>query len=443
MNTKLKTSKGITLIALVITIIVLLILAGVSIAMLTGENGILTQAQNSQRETEIGEEKEQIALAYNGAIAEKQSTDVTADDLNRNFGYNDAKATATGSNPITVTFTESGRKYEIDENGNITEAGSGTTPEEPETESTLGTVTGTETSNTTVQDTLGNKVVVPAGFKVVNPTDNVENGIVIEDVNHGATAGSQFVWIPVGTIHTSSGDKTITLGRYVFNSDGTINTELSKTEPTDQLKTSSTSSYYYTEGLKDSSTTNAHAKDITTFISKVNITGGYYIGRYEARDGDATEARTTSTSDTNQLVCAASNFVYNYVTQPQAARLSQGMYSDSNFESDLVNSYAWDTAVVFIQECSGDTDYSRQNSLNTSLANKGTNNLETKDQVCNVYDMASNCREWSTETSTYASYPCVYRGGTYFYSDYYAAYRSSNNTAYGDDLDAFRPLLYL
>ena len=138
----------------ILNIIVLLILAGVSIAILTGENGILTQAQNSQRETEIGEEKEQIALAYNGAIAEKQSTDVTADDLNRNFGYNDTKATATGSNPITVIFTESGRKYEIDKNGNITEAGSGTTPEEPETESTLGIVTGTETSNTTVQDNL-------------------------------------------------------------------------------------------------------------------------------------------------------------------------------------------------------------------------------------------------------------------------------------------------
>ena len=47
-----KTSKGITLIALVITIIVLLILAGVSIAMLTGKNGIITQAQNAKNKTE-------------------------------------------------------------------------------------------------------------------------------------------------------------------------------------------------------------------------------------------------------------------------------------------------------------------------------------------------------------------------------------------------------
>ena len=52
MNNNLKNMKGITLIALVITIIVLLILAGVSIAMLTGQNGILTQAQNSKQATE-------------------------------------------------------------------------------------------------------------------------------------------------------------------------------------------------------------------------------------------------------------------------------------------------------------------------------------------------------------------------------------------------------
>ena len=46
--------KGITLIALVVTIVVLLILATVSIGMLTGENGIITQAQNSKEQTEIG-----------------------------------------------------------------------------------------------------------------------------------------------------------------------------------------------------------------------------------------------------------------------------------------------------------------------------------------------------------------------------------------------------
>ena len=65
MKENLKKQKGITLIALVITIIVLLILAGVSIAMLTGDNGILTQATNTKVEQSHGSVREGIALAYN------------------------------------------------------------------------------------------------------------------------------------------------------------------------------------------------------------------------------------------------------------------------------------------------------------------------------------------------------------------------------------------
>lgn len=61
----MKTNKGITLIALVITIVVLLILAGVSIAMLTGENGILTQANKAKKENENAtvDEKRKLAQA--------------------------------------------------------------------------------------------------------------------------------------------------------------------------------------------------------------------------------------------------------------------------------------------------------------------------------------------------------------------------------------------
>jgi len=65
----MKNQKGITLIALVITIIVLLILAGVSIAMLTGENGILTQANSSKSETNKAEATEKISLALNAVKA--------------------------------------------------------------------------------------------------------------------------------------------------------------------------------------------------------------------------------------------------------------------------------------------------------------------------------------------------------------------------------------
>ncbi len=65
-----KNQNGITLIALVITIIVLLILAGVSIAMLTGENGILKQAVRAGDETKLAEQKEQVTIAINALTSE-------------------------------------------------------------------------------------------------------------------------------------------------------------------------------------------------------------------------------------------------------------------------------------------------------------------------------------------------------------------------------------
>ena len=320
----------------------------------------------------------------------------------------------------------------------------------------LDTITGNETENTTVQDSLGNQVVVPAGFEVVNPKDNVEDGIVVRDKTHTNTAGSEFVWIPVGDIKTKNKGKiNIELKRYVFNEDGTVNEELTKIEPGDQLKTSSISGpYYYTEGLKNDETYNTHAKNIVDFKTKAGSSHGYYIGRYEARDKDSTAERTDSSSKTNQLVCTADNYVYNYVKQSQAATLSRGMYTGTPFESDLVNSYAWDTATLFLQTFDNRTNkdtlkvYSRQNSLNTgSLANKGTNNLAEAskiDKICNVYDMASNCIEWSTETFSY-NYPCTLRGSNYIPNSAYCctSYRGSSGTNNRGDNDSFRPILYL
>ena len=91
--------------------------------MLTGENGILTQAQNAKKQTSIAEEKEQIALAYNAVKAEEKGGTVTADKLDKELEKDGADATEEGTN-IKVTFRESKREYIIDENGNITEAGS-------------------------------------------------------------------------------------------------------------------------------------------------------------------------------------------------------------------------------------------------------------------------------------------------------------------------------
>ncbi len=98
MKTKIKNDmKGITLIALVITIIVLLILAGVSIAMLTGQNGILTQSQNAKEQTENSNNWEQVKLAVTAGKLENitKGTDLNT-AIQNELRKTDSAATVTG-----------------------------------------------------------------------------------------------------------------------------------------------------------------------------------------------------------------------------------------------------------------------------------------------------------------------------------------------------------
>ena len=109
-----ETQKGITLIALVITIIVLLILAGVSIAMLTGQNGILTQAQNAKTTTENKSAEEKVKLAVMGARADDGT--LTVGKLRTelaNYG-----GTVEGDT-FPVTATVDGKSFTVDANGNV------------------------------------------------------------------------------------------------------------------------------------------------------------------------------------------------------------------------------------------------------------------------------------------------------------------------------------
>ena len=158
----------------------------------------------------------------------------------------------------------------------------------------MGDITGEEKENTETQDSLGNKVVVPAGFKVVNPHDNVEKGIIIEDVSAGDnnTKGSQFVWVPVGKIKTSEGEKEITLGRYTFDINGNRTLIQSAENYADETVYDSPSSYdSYQELLNTTTSKNTKAKDIERFATKTLENEGYYIGRYEAGDAIATSKK--------------------------------------------------------------------------------------------------------------------------------------------------------
>ena len=108
-----KRERGITLIALVITIIVLLILAGVTIVTLTGDNGILSNATRAKEETTVEQEREQVELAYSSASVNKLGDSITSgelqDELNKTVG--DGKTRVTGGNVLRITFTDTDNVY--------------------------------------------------------------------------------------------------------------------------------------------------------------------------------------------------------------------------------------------------------------------------------------------------------------------------------------------
>ena len=374
--------KGITLVALVITIIILLILATISIQSLTN-TGLF---KNAEKARELTEEK-------------------TAEEKKILDSYEEEMGIASGAKEYTAAKTMA----------------------EAQTDDMLA-----KKVNSSITDAYGNKITVPAGFKIkVDATTNnattVNQGIVIVDSNE-----NEFVWIPVGKIYTDvakteANAKTIELGRYSFDSSTGEKNAYSRS--------------YVEEDKGDTNTTlknwgNTIAKNITNFKNSVTTNGGYYIGRYEARKNSD---KTITEKGTDQI--------YNYVKQPQAAKLSQEMYNSNKFTSDLMNSYAWDTATLFLQTC-GEEKYSRKTSVNKSLASRGTNSSDytgTRDTVCNVYDMASNIREWTTETSDNSIYPCVRRGGDYNgrNSSLCTSDRFYNDTSYSGDNYGFRPLLFV
>ena len=123
-----KRNSGITLVALVITIIVLLIMAGVSIALVVGDNGVLSKAKEAKTGSIVAEEKEQVNLAYSSALTKNLGNTVTAEnlqtELNESVGSGKTTVTVNGNN-ITVLFNETGNTYNLN-NGRITDSNGGT-----------------------------------------------------------------------------------------------------------------------------------------------------------------------------------------------------------------------------------------------------------------------------------------------------------------------------
>lgn len=391
----IRKNNGITIVSLIITIIVLLIIATITVKSIN-DNKIILYAQNS-------------AKVFRNSESTEQNTII---------------------------------KYENEIEKNIIQ-------------------------NKTIVDMYGNKIVVPYGFRIcvdstVDYTEDeldVTKGIVVQDEQK-----NQFVWVPVGVIYTNKDkteSKTIELGRYSnFSLQNEKYVPAQKAE--DFAKSVSIGERKYIEDTK-ATKDNIVAKNLEEFCNNTLKNGGFYIARYEARvvgyDKTATSVNAkpedksgvevswtqyvTADGKDPQIAIRANETVWNQITQKKAAEISQKMYEKNElYSSDLVNSYAWDTALIFIQTF-GNSDFAeKEGEGKLSVTGASVLSDGNVDRQLNIYDMAGNYYEWSTETGNYSeSRPYTYRGGVY----YRVGYGKAGSRSYlnrGDSWYTFRPIIY-
>ncbi len=429
---KNKKNGGITLIALVITIIVLLILAGVTIATLTGDNGILTKAQEASENTKRANAEEQVKLAVAASIGTdgKINMDTLNNELKKIEGLTYKGSPISDSNKITsLPDTVNVDGYDVTINGdgsvNIGDNNNG----------------GDNTENTV------DGVIIPDGFYYVGGTK--DTGLVISDEEgddlDNTKQGNQFVWIPV---NQQNFETEFVRREGYFN--GSIDSMLSDCGEADSTGINSK--------VTETTTTQTEAQ---AMYASVKRNGGFYVGRYEAG------------KDTNgKVVVKKGADVYNYISwstngEMQETEGTTGGAVELSRNFDTVNGYTdvtsmliygvqWDAVMkwmenisnpnvegkTYIQDSTGMGWYN-DNSGNT-IHQTGTDvDSDKSNCVKNIYDLAGNVREWTMES--YNADNRVTRGGDYPNkgSRRPASLRVGNAPSDSDGNCGFRLTLYL
>ena len=410
--------KGITLIALVITIIVLLILAGVSIAMLTGQNGILTQAQNASTQTEIAEAKEQAQMDIMAWQSERlqNGQDATLND-------EIVKTILTGKDYVKelkdTSFISTKGDHEIQysdlyTNGNNQGGGTANAGEEVTKPSTWP-----ENDNVkAISDGAGNTIPLPIDFNYVGGTKT--EGVVISDApndNMENTAeGNQFVWVPVD-------DYDDFQRQAGYNYSGNA-----EPWPSDYGEADSTgvNQYLADNSMQETDTTK---EESIAMYNSVKTYGGFYIGRFEAgqEDGNlvvkkgktvynnvpwsANGSMQETTGTTGGAVELSRNFDSRYTNQSVISTLCYGVqwdatmnFIDPNYITKATIGTPGCSEDSYVRDSTGQGNYQDDDSTN----NPGNTGLYVKN---NIYDLAGNVREWTMES--YDTNSRVYRGGRF------------------------------
>ena len=466
----LNNKKGITLIALVVTVVVLIILAGVSINAVLGDNGIIKKANQAASVTKEAEVKE----AINRTILEFYLTD----DYETLEDFLKAKVTEGKIDSVTKnadgTLTVKKGEYSVTvENKTNSSGGSssgGSTGGETQTpEITTGeakVVANSDGTGSAITDAnsvyLGNTLYITFSHSITGGTT-----VVDKTIPYAVTANGTYTFTVTGTVNGKSYTKNVSVTVNQFK-------DVYEYMQTNTKVTYSDGDVWVPEGFKvagDSASTVQNGvviedKDGNQFVwvpvatladykrtwytgygafsgysealpedekTSVERYKGFYIGRYEAGDKENTEAKTLRSSNdvTKTVTIKANQAPYNYVTRTQAISLAEGFKNQQGYKAKtkLVSSYAWDTTIAFLQKVNSDYGSSSEegNYYDTTFSYTditGATKTKASDSevlvptgqttpVCNIYDMGGNVWEWTTESYSSTTYPYAKRGGRY------------------------------
>ena len=418
-------NKGVTLIALAVTIVVMLILAGVTISVLNGENGIVKQAQKAKEESKIKELKEKVRIDIAGKRVENINGElrvsVLKEILDKYFDNVPVETQITSETELKAK--EEYGKYEM----KISDID-------------VGEITY-ETSYTIFKDVNGEQVPIPEGYIVSENSDEniVNKGLVVSD-----SRGNEYVWISC-TVDSSSNKLQYKRTEWGVEKDGTDNSRAIKDELT--LKDIDVT---YSKTDTDNGINEEISKEIVAQINaekeSIKKYGGYYIGRYEVG------------KDNKTAVIKAEQEPYVNIKWSKAYELAKGIGGGEGATTYLCSSYSWDTAINFIQNTTG-KNYA------TSIIgfNENWKSQEVKDSsgkvikpvntaqrlntglttaLCNIYDMGGNVGEFTTELNPGTSETVVLRGGINN-NNGPAGYRWDSNSGIAGSLYGFRATLFL
>ena len=418
-------NKGVTLIALAVTIVVMLILAGVTISVLNGENGIVKQAQKAKEESKIKELKEKVRIDIAGKRVENINGElrvsVLKEILDKYFDNVPVETQITSETELKAK--EEYGKYEM----KISDID-------------VGEITY-ETSYTIFKDVNGEQVPIPEGYIVSENSDEniVNKGLVISD-----SRGNEYVWISC-TVNSSSNKLQYKRTEWGVEKDGTDNSRAIKDELT--LKDIDVT---YSKTDTDNGINEEISKEIVAQINaekeSIKKYGGYYIGRYEVG------------KDNKTAVIKAEQEPYVNIKWSKAYELAKGIGGGEGATTYLCSSYSWDTAINFIQNTTGKNyatsiigfngnwkcqevkDSSGKVIKPVNTAQRLNTGLTTA--LCNIYDMGGNVGEFTTELNPGLSETVVLRGGGSNYGGP-AGYRWDDSSGSASSYYGFRATLFL